>query len=63
DRRAGTLRLETQAEPLGALVAVGAPLGQPVLWAGPFALTTREALADVQRRHAGGALGRLEPSF
>jgi redox-sensitive bicupin YhaK (pirin superfamily) len=44
-------------------VGVGTPLRQPVLWRGPFALSTREALEDAQRRYTLGRMGQLAPSF
>jgi redox-sensitive bicupin YhaK (pirin superfamily) len=63
DDEAGVLELSTTDQALEALVGVGTPLGQPVLWRGPFALTSTEALEDARRRYAKGAMGQLEPSF
>lgn len=63
DDEAGHLRLTAGAAGLQALVGVGTPLRQPVLWRGPFALSTREALEDAQRRYTLGRMGQLAPSF
>lgn len=63
DTLAGQLHLETQAEAFQGLVCIATPLQQPVVWAGPFALSSQAALADAQRRYQTGAMGRLAPSF
>jgi redox-sensitive bicupin YhaK (pirin superfamily) len=63
DQQAGVMRLSTHGESLHALVGVGTPLEQPVLFRGPFALTSAEALEDARRRYAKGAMGHLAPSF
>ena len=63
DDEAGLLVLSTKGQPLQALVGIGTPLEQQVLWRGPFALTTPEAHDDARRRYASGAMGHLEPSF
>jgi hypothetical protein len=63
DDGAGVMRFATRAQPLHALVGVGTPLRQQVLWGGPFALTSAEALEDARRRYAQGAMGSLAPSF
>lgn len=63
DTSDGLVRLATKDQPLQALIGVGTPLGQPVVWAGPFALSSQAAIADARKRFASGAMGRLEPSF
>ncbi|MDX2010798.1 MAG: pirin family protein [Myxococcaceae bacterium] len=63
DDEAGVLELSTKTQALHALVGVGTPLQQQVLWRGPFALATAEAHEDARRRYASGAMGQLEPSF
>ncbi len=63
DQRAGHLHLETKGKAFQALVGIGTPLAQQVLWSGPFALASREAVEDARRRYAAGAMGHLEASF
>ena len=63
DTSDGLLRLGTTDQPLHALVGVGTPLSQPVVWSGPFALSTHAAIVDARKRYASGGMGRLEPSF
>lgn len=63
DQRAGHLHLETKAQALQVLVGVGTPLKQQVLWSGPFALASREAIEDARRRYASGQMGHLASSF
>lgn len=48
---------------LHLLFGVGAPLGEPVLFGGPFAMTRAEDLKDARERFARGEMGALEPSF
>ena len=63
DTADGLLRLATTDQPLQALVGVGTPLGQPVVWSGPFALSSQSAIVDARKRFASGAMGTLAPSF
>ncbi|MDP3499439.1 MAG: pirin family protein [Myxococcales bacterium] len=63
DTADGLMRLATMDTPLQALVGVGTPLGQPVVWSGPFALTSQAAIVDARKRFASGGMGHLAPSF
>ena len=63
DTADGLLRLATTDQPLQALVGVGTPLGQPVVWSGAFALSSQSAIVDARKRFASGAMGTLAPSF
>jgi redox-sensitive bicupin YhaK (pirin superfamily) len=45
------------------LVGGGAPLGEPVVFGGPFAMSTREELNDAFERFHRGEMGALAPSF
>jgi redox-sensitive bicupin YhaK (pirin superfamily) len=54
--------LTTQGEPLHVVIAGGVPLGEPVVFGGPFAMTTAEEVADAFARHRRGEMGRLAPS-
>lgn len=48
---------------LEVLVLAGAPIGEPVIFGGPFAMTSRAEIQDAFARHARGEMGHLEPSF
>ncbi len=63
DTDAGLLTLSAGEAGLHALVGIGTPLNQPVVWSGPFALSSTEALTQAKRRYAKGEMGHLEPSF
>lgn len=63
DDEAGRVHLAGGRSGLQALLLVGTPLGQPVMWRGPFALTSAEALDAARRRYARGEMGHLDPSF
>ena len=41
----------------------GDPIGEPVVFGGPFAMTTRAEIQDAFARYERGEMGRLEPSF
>jgi redox-sensitive bicupin YhaK (pirin superfamily) len=51
------------AEGLHLLVAAGRPLGEPVVFGGPFVMTTQRDLAAAAERYQRGEMGKLEPSF
>jgi redox-sensitive bicupin YhaK (pirin superfamily) len=63
DTSDGLVRLSTSDQSLQALVGVGTPLGQPIVWSGSFALSSQEAIVDARQRYVSGAMGRLDPSF
>jgi redox-sensitive bicupin YhaK (pirin superfamily) len=44
------------------LLAAGRPLGETVVLEGPFAMTSREEIADAWARHTRGEMGALTPS-
>ncbi len=48
---------------LHVVLAMGRPLGEPVVFEGPFVMTTREEIADASARYEGGEMGRLAASF
>jgi redox-sensitive bicupin YhaK (pirin superfamily) len=48
---------------LEVLVLAGDPIGEPVVFGGPFAMTTRAEIQDAFARYERGEMGRLEPSF
>ncbi|MBL8716149.1 MAG: pirin family protein [Myxococcales bacterium] len=48
---------------LQLLLGAGRPIGEPVVFGGPFAMTTERDLAAAKARYARGEMGRLERSF
>ncbi len=57
--------VELIAGPAGAslLLLAGTPIGEPVLFSGPFCMNDQAAIDDAQRRFRSGEMGRLAPSF
>lgn len=55
-------RLITVKAPAAARLALflGRPLREPVVWGGPFVMTSVEDIAQARRDFAGGKMGRLE---
>ena len=45
------------------LVLIGTPIAEPVLFGGPFCMTTAADLDDARQRFTSGAMGQLSPSF
>jgi redox-sensitive bicupin YhaK (pirin superfamily) len=48
---------------LQVLVIAGEPIGEPVVFGGPFAMTNRAELDDAFARYARGEMGQLAPSL
>lgn len=48
---------------LEVLLLAGEPIGEPVVFGGPFAMTSRSEVQDAFARFERGEMGRLEPSF
>lgn len=57
--------VELTAGPQGLhlLLGAGQPIGEPVVFGGPFAMTNRADVEDAFARYRLGEMGRLEPSF
>lgn len=57
--------LELTAGPDGAsmLVLIGTPIAEPVLFGGPFCMTSDADLDDARQRFRNGSMGSLSPSF
>jgi redox-sensitive bicupin YhaK (pirin superfamily) len=55
--------LEAGSGGLHVLLAAGRPLGEPVVFGGPFVMTSREEIAAAVARYERGEMGRLAPSF
>lgn len=57
------ISLHTAGEPLHALVVASAPLHEPVVFGGPFAMTRREDVEAAFARYQRGEMGALRASF
>ena len=57
------VQLEAGAGGLHVLVAAGLPIGEPVVFGGPFAMTSRSELQAAYARYERGEMGHLSPSF
>lgn len=55
--------LEGGAEGVQLLFGAGQPIGEPIVFGGPFAMTRLEDIEDARRRFARGEMGSLTPSF
>jgi redox-sensitive bicupin YhaK (pirin superfamily) len=45
------------------LFLIGTPIGEPVVFGGPFCMTSQAEVTDAQQRFRSGAMGNLAPSF
>ncbi len=62
-RTGATVSFEAGEQGLHVLVGGGTPIDEPVVFGGPFAMTSREEVQQAMRRFQRGDMGRLEPSF
>lgn len=62
-RDGGVVSLRATNERLHALVLAAAPLHEPVVFGGPFAMTRREDVTAAFARYQRGEMGALSPSF
>lgn len=56
-------QLRAGAAGLQVLLLAGEPIGEPVVFGGPFAMTSRADIDAAFSRFERGEMGRLEPSF
>lgn len=56
------VRLEGGVGGMQLLFGEGAPIGEPVVFGGPFAMTRAEDIQDARERFARGEMGSLTPS-
>lgn len=54
------IRFQTQESELRLLVCGGVPIREPIVWGGPFAMTTQEEIIDAYARYQKGLMGRLQ---
>ncbi|MFO0667481.1 MAG: pirin-like C-terminal cupin domain-containing protein [Polyangiaceae bacterium] len=59
---ADVVRLEGGDHGLQLVFGEGAPIGEPVVFGGPFAMTRVEDIHDARARFARGEMGKLAPS-
>ncbi len=57
------VRFTAGAHALHLLFGEGAPLGEPVVFGGPFVMTNARDIHDARGRFARGEMGTLAPSF
>jgi redox-sensitive bicupin YhaK (pirin superfamily) len=62
DREGDQVELEAGESGLHLLLAAGTPIGEPVVFGGPFAMTTRAELEAANARYQRGEMGRLARS-
>jgi redox-sensitive bicupin YhaK (pirin superfamily) len=43
------------------MFAAGTPTGEPVVYGGPFVMSSADQMAETKRRYGRGEMGRLEP--
>lgn len=56
------VQFEAGAEGADFMFGSGGPLGEPIVYSGPFVMTTPAQMAETRRRHGRGEMGALPPS-
>ncbi len=62
DQSGERLRVQAGDRPFHFLLASGRPLGEPVVFGGPFVMNTHEQISAARARFTRGEMGLLEPS-
>jgi redox-sensitive bicupin YhaK (pirin superfamily) len=62
DHSGEQVSVQAGEQPFHFLLAHGRPLGEPVVFGGPFVMNTPEQISAARERFARGEMGRLEPS-
>ena len=57
------IQLNANESGFRALICGGCPIGETVVWGGPFAMTSQEDIERAYLRYRNGEMGRLAPSF
>jgi redox-sensitive bicupin YhaK (pirin superfamily) len=60
-RDGDAVQIEAGPRGLHFLFGAGAPIGEPVVFGGPFAMTRQQDIDDARQRFARGEMGRLPP--
>lgn len=55
--------LNAQSSRLRFLVCGGQPIGEPVVWGGPFCMNSKEEVQMANANFRSGQMGHLDPSF
>lgn len=63
ERSQGVVSFKAGPKGLRFLLLAGAPLGEEVVFRGPFAMSNEDQIEDAIRRYRAGGMGRLSPSF
>ncbi|MBL8739689.1 MAG: hypothetical protein JNK04_01305, partial [Myxococcales bacterium] len=63
ERAEGVVSFKAGPKGLRFLLLAGAPLGEQVVFRGPFAMSNEDQIEDAMRRYRSGGMGRLTSSF
>jgi redox-sensitive bicupin YhaK (pirin superfamily) len=61
DTHGDAVRLDAGADGAELMFGSGTPIGEPILYGGPFVMTTEAQMTETRRRHARGEMGALPP--
>lgn len=61
EARGRAVRVEAGAAGVEFMFGSGEPIGEPIVYGGPFVMTSREQMTETKRRHARGEMGVLPP--
>lgn len=53
--------IETTSNNAEFMFASGTPIHEPIVYGGPFVMTTQQQMQEAQRRYATGLMGKLDP--
>lgn len=57
------VQLDAGAEGAEFMFGSGDPIGEPIVYGGPFVMTTAAQMTETKRRHARGEMGVLLPTL
>ena len=60
-KEGNTTNIQTKKEAFHFLFASAKPLNEPIVYGGPFVMTTKEQMKDARKRLGRGEMGYLEP--
>lgn len=61
DRSGDAVTIVAGADGAECMLASGDPIGEPLVYGGPFVMTTAAQMTETKRRHARGEMGTLPP--
>ena len=59
DEEGDTIKIKTAQDPINFILASGKPLKEPIVYGGPYVMTTQEQLEAAKRRFGRGEMGEL----